>query len=246
MRSEAQPSPYLPAPAEFSGAQAPPRVAAPPTRVPLTGRALPTRPTRRAWRAGGLCVQMVQWAAAVGGDAGAACPMGCGLSPLTDRRTHTHSATRAPPGPTRAARFCAGRIVRRARSSRPQPRPAPPLPAPSAVHGIQTREGGAPGRRGGPQTPRPRTEQPRQQVTAGRGPLGSGRTGRGRWARLVRLCAAAGPGLTPGSALAARAGAGLPRPGSSSPGQAGPGSSPARRTPLGGREGPALCQGQPP
>lgn len=46
------------------------------------------------------------------GPAGWARPMGCRLSALTDRRTHTHLATRAPPCPTRAARASVGCIVR--------------------------------------------------------------------------------------------------------------------------------------
>lgn len=133
--------------------------------------------------------------------------MGCGLSALIDRRTHTHSATRAPPGPTRAARFCAGRIVRRTRSSRPPASSratatrASQGPAPSAVRRIRTRKGGAPGRRGGLLRLGSRTERPRQQVTAGRGPLARGRAGRGCWAGLTRLPAGAGPGLTRGSSL---------------------------------------------
>lgn len=102
----------------------------------------------------GLCVQTAQWAVAVGGDAGGARPMGGGLSALIGRRTHTHSATRAPAGPTRAARFCAGLIVCCAlRPAGLVPRRAPRVPAPSATRRIRTREGGAPRRRSGPRTP---------------------------------------------------------------------------------------------
>lgn len=101
------------------------------------------RPARGAHATGGasrgLCVQTAQWASAMGGDARGAWPMSCGLSALTDRRTYTHSATRAPPGPTRAARFCAGRIVRSLTSSRPEaPHRAPRAPAPTAAPRIPT------------------------------------------------------------------------------------------------------------
>uniref|UniRef100_F6PTU3 Sad1 and UNC84 domain containing 2 n=2 Tax=Bos taurus TaxID=9913 RepID=F6PTU3_BOVIN len=75
--------------------------------------------------------------------------MGCGLSALTDRRTHTHSATRAPSGPTRAAQFSAGRIVRLPAllpllPERPGSPCRPPLP------GLRRGKGG---RRGGPRKP---------------------------------------------------------------------------------------------
>lgn len=133
--------------------------------------------------------------------------MGCGLSALIDRRTHTHSATRAPPGPTRAARFCAGRIVRRTRSSRPPASSratatrASQGPAPSAGGGILTRKGGAPGRRGGPPAPRVPRGAAAAAGNSRRGPLASGRAGLGCGAGLTRLPAGAGPGLTRGSSL---------------------------------------------
>lgn len=130
--------------------------------------------------------------------------MGCGLSGLTDRRTHTHSATRAPPGPTRTAQFCAGCIVHRSRSSRPPASSratAPRAPAPRAVRAIPKGKGVRPGGPADLGRPWPRTEQPRQQVTAGRGPLASGRAGRGWWTGFARLPVGAGPGLTPGSSL---------------------------------------------
>lgn len=66
------------------------------------------------------------------GPAGWARPMGCRLSALTDRRTHTHLATRAPPCPTRAARASVGCIVRP---------PTPHCPAPSLRSHLSPRPG---------------------------------------------------------------------------------------------------------
>lgn len=84
-----------------------------------------TGPTRRAGRVGAFVFKSTNGRRQRAGRAGWARPMTCGLSALTDRRTHTHSATRAPPCPTRAARSSAGRIVR---SPTPR-RPASPLRA---------------------------------------------------------------------------------------------------------------------
>lgn len=76
-----------------------------------------TGPTRRAGRAGAFVFKPTNGRQRRAGRAGWAWPMTCRLSALTDRRTHTHSATRAPPCPTRAARASAGRIVPRLRSA---------------------------------------------------------------------------------------------------------------------------------
>lgn len=91
------------------------------------------------------------------GRAGGARPMGCRLSALTDRRTHTHSATRAPPCPTRAARASVGRIVR------------PPAPAPSRVSAPRASQPPGPAR----SSPRRRPRDP----DAGRATQGKGRGG---------------------------------------------------------------------
>lgn len=233
-RRQARPSPHLRAPAASCSGPAPP---------PRLPRADSWRgaPGPRAHAAGGanrgLCVQTAQWAVAVGGDAGGARPMGCGLSALIGRRTHTHSATRAPAGPTRAERFCAGRIVCRGVPPAglvPRRRcPRAPGPSPSAAHGIQTREGGAPGRRRGPRTP----PAPHGAAAAAgnRRPWASGGWTCGARAEGRPRPPPRGPRARRlwGHRQAAPARAELPRPGSSSPGQAGPGSSPARRTPLG-------------
>lgn len=155
MRSQARPSPHLRAPAASSSCRRRPRASH--ARTPSKAHGAPPR----AHAAGGanrsLCVQTAQWAVAVGGDAGGARPMGRGLSALIGRRTHTHSATRALAGPTRAARFCAGLIVCRAVPPAGLVRrrccPRAPGLSPSTARGIPTREGGAPGRRSGPRTP---------------------------------------------------------------------------------------------
>lgn len=162
--------------------------------------------------------------------------MGRGLSALIGRRTHTHSATRAPAGPTRAARLCAGRIVCRAVPPAglvPRRRcPRARGPSPSTARGIPTREGGAPGRRSGPRTP-PAPHGAAAAAAGNRRPWASG-----GWTCGARVCGPASPASpraadSRGHRRAAPARAELPRPGSSSPGQAGPGCSPARRTPLG-------------
>lgn len=164
--------------------------------------------------------------------------MGCGLSALIGRRTHTHSATRAPAGPTRAARLCAGRIVCRAvppAGLAPLRRsPRAPGPSPSAARGIPTREGGAPGRRSGPR--KPTAPHGAASAAGNRRPWASG--GRASGAKGGGPAAPAsprrpGPARPRGHRRAAPARAQLPRPGPSSPGQAGPRSSPTRRTPLG-------------
>lgn len=180
--------------------------------------------------------------------------MGCGLSALTDRRTHTHSATRAPPCPTRTAGLCAGRIVRRARSPSPPASSraaafcAPRGPAPSSARGIPTREGGAPGRRGGPRTsPAPHgaaaaagNSRPWASGGRTRGARGVGRLrppSRGRQAPPDPGVIITGP-LRPGQSC--------PGPGLALRAKLGQAPAPPGARPWAGRERPALCQGQPP
>lgn len=246
--SEARPSPLLRAPLEFSAPRRRPGAPVSHARTPNWAR-----PARGAHAAGGasrgLCVQTAQWAAAVGGKEGGAWPMGCGLSGLTDRRTHTHSATRAPPGPTRAAQFCAGCIVHRSRSSCPPASsraPAPRAPAPRAVRAIRTGKGGAPGWHGGPRTPR--APHGAAAEAGNSRPWASGeRTRRARVLDRLRpppggRRARPDPGVITGPL----------RPEPSCPGlvllQAKLGQAPAPpgARPWAGREGLAPCQGQPP
>lgn len=128
--------------------------------------------------------------------------MGGGLSGLTDRRTHTHSATRAPPGSTRAAQLCAGRIVR---SSGPQTSFGAAAPRAWDPHREPSRDPDAKGahRGGSAGLSRP----------VPRGTAGNSRTWapgeQTRGARVVadpvRLPAGAGPRLTPGHPWAAPA-----------------------------------------
>lgn len=179
------------------------------------------RPARGAHAAGGasrgLCVQTAQWAAAVGGAAGGAWPMGGGLSGLTDRRTHTHSATRAPPGPTRAAQLCAGRIVR---SSRPPTSFRAAAPCARAPHREPSRDpdakGARPGGSAGLARPAPRGTAGNSRPWAPGGQTRGARVAAGP----VRLPAGAGPRLTPGHPWAAPAMAELLACFSSGPGWA--------------------------
>lgn len=166
--------------------------------------------------------------------------MGCGLSALTDRRTHTHSATRAPSGPTRAAQFSAGRIVRLPAllpllPERPGSPCRPPLP------GLRRGKGG---RRGGPRKP---LALYGAAAEAGNSrPWASG--GRARRARVMGrprpLPRGSRAGLTPGSSSGHTGQSRAAQAWFFLSSQAGPGCSPSRSTPL-GQSRRAKRQGRP-